>query len=298
MNIDELTDNTQLTNTPFLLESAESRETKSGDPYVAGELRDATGRIDFRRWESEDHPEPPVVVEVTGTIDSYRGDLQVIIDTFAANDDLRMAEFVEAAHRPAPEMLGECLSILDTHNRCKSDLSGFVRKVCQVRLEDDGKAAPTGERGEALLEMPAARGHHHARLGGLVQHIHSMVETTLNTLKSYEQRYAHHFDRSLLIAACILHDIGKIEEYSGAIGTEVTEYGRRQGHIAIALQWVDQAAAELDVDGDTHDHLRHLILSHHGKKEWGSPVEPQTPEAQLLHQIDMLDSRMDAVLTE
>lgn len=298
MNIDELTDNTEFTNTPFLLENAETRETKSGTPYVAGELRDATGRIDFRRWDSDDHPEPPVVVEVTGETDTYRGDLQVIIDSFAANDDLRMAEFVESAHRPAPEMLGQCLSILDQRARCTSNLSALVREVCQVRLQDDGEAAPTGERGEALLEMPAARGHHHARLGGLVEHIHSMVETTLNTAKTYDLRYDHHFDRNLLIAACILHDIGKIAEYSGPIGTEVTEYGRRQGHISIALKWVDQAAAELEVDADTHDHLRHLILSHHGKKQWGSPVDPDTPEAQLLHQIDMIDSRMDAALTE
>jgi 3'-5' exoribonuclease len=113
----------------------------------------------------------------------------------------------------------------------------------------------------------------------------SMVSITDSVIEHYSDR---DLDDEILMCAVVLHDLGKVKALTPT-GSK-TPRGEREGHIAIALDWISQF---IDGDPERISHLRHLVLSHHGRKEWGSPVEPKTPEAAILHTIDLMDSRVD-----
>ena len=282
----------------LLLGAVEVRETKNGDPYLAGTLRDETGRIELRQWDEHQHPPAGTVVRLTGQVDEYKGALQVVVDRMAIDQEADPADYIESAHRPADELLDEVRRLVDLH--CEQplvDLLDYVLGYWPLHNEPQHRTAKS-TRGDRLRESPAAKRNHHARHGGLIEHIHSMCWTACRMVEHYQERYGQSAPRlDLLLAGCILHDIGKLDEMSGPIGTEYTREGELAGHIAIGLRHLDKAAEAADVSqgSELYQHLRHLILSHHGKREWGSPVEPKTPEAVLLHQIDMLDSRLDPV---
>ena len=140
---------------------------------------------------------------------------------------------------------------------------------------------------EAFFEFPAAKRHHHAFVGGLSFHTVSMLRLAKAIATQYTQ-----INRSLLYSGVILHDIGKTMELTGAIGTEYTLKGNLLGHIVIMDEEITKACEELDIDENQEDVLllKHLVLAHHGKLEYGSPVRPQLLEAEVLHHIDLLDA--------
>ncbi|MCP4423434.1 MAG: HD domain-containing protein [Chloroflexi bacterium] len=139
-----------------------------------------------------------------------------------------------------------------------------------------------------FANAPAARGMHHAYIGGLLEHTLSMA-----TLADYLADHYPYVNRDLLIAGALLHDMGKVYEYSIEGEFAFSEDGRLVGHIIRAITLVETAAAELgSLTSEQLRQLIHLIASHHGTQEWGSPVIPKTLEAILLHQIDLLDSRV------
>lgn len=286
-DIADLEEGDELTHEFFLLNSASIRETTSGDPYVAGELRDKTGRLDLRMWQTDTHPEPGVVVAVDGYVDTYDGALQIVADSVVDADDKPTRDYVESAHRPPADLLDEIVHRVETH--CQGDVYDLLLWV----LRGDA------ERTEGLLAAPAARRNHHARHGGLLEHIWSMQRLAVSIWEHYWSMSgeAAAFDLPLLMGGTILHDIGKLEEHPDPAATETTERGELRGHIQAGVDLLRDAAKATGVDRDSelYWHLEHLILSHHGRKEWGSPVEPKTPEAVLLHQIDMLDSSAEPV---
>jgi len=284
MDVSQLEFGQPLSAARFLLDDAAAKTTKSGKPYIAGTLRDATGRIELRQWEAHEHPPVGHVVAINGEVDQYEGDLQVKVTAMSIADGADPADYVESAHRPAADLIGEIVALAEMH--CDGALLDLLLFVL------GGNA----DRMDGLLRAPAAKRNHHARLGGLVEHIHSMAHLAVHSADHYARRYDYQIERGILLAGVILHDIGKADELSRAIGTEYTRSGRLEGHISMGVRLLEGLADRVGLDDETHGHIRHLILSHHGKKEWGSPVEPRTPEAVVLHQLDMLDSRADAVL--
>ena len=140
---------------------------------------------------------------------------------------------------------------------------------------------------EAFFEFPAAKRHHHAFVGGLSFHTVSMLRLAKAIATQYTQ-----INRSLLYSGVILHDIGKTMELTGAIGTEYTLKGNLLGHIVIIDEEITKACEELCIDENQEDVLllKHVVLAHHGKLEYGSPVRPQLLEAEVLHHIDLLDA--------
>lgn len=289
-SIDELEKSDSLSRDSFLLAEASVRETKAGDPYVAGALRDETGKIPLRQWDTDEHPDTGQVVRVKGNVDSYQGDLQIVAHALSPAPEADPTDFTPSAHRPACELLGEVVAMLERH--CKPEMVDAVLDAADC-LEDGAY-----RKSEQVQRMPAAQSNHHARSGGLVEHIHSMAHLAVDLADHYRDRYDADLDLGALLAGVVLHDIGKVDELSSPWRTEYTEKGQKLGHIPIGLVRWNHAVGRHDLFGERARQVAHLILSHHGRKEWGSPVEPQTPEAQLLHQIDMLDSRMDPALTE
>jgi len=185
-----------------------------------------------------------------------------------------MAQFLPSSRRSIQEMIDELHQVIGDLNQPWQDLVGHIL------LDEDfiGKFA----------NAPAARTLHHAYVGGLMEHTLSMA-----SIARYLARLYPYVNLDLLLSGVLLHDSGKPFEYDTSASFNFTDEGRLVGHISRALIMVEQAAAALHNFRDEDlQQLLHLIASHHGILEWGSPVVPKTLEAILLHQIDLLDSRV------
>jgi 3'-5' exoribonuclease len=272
----------ELLNEPFLLHEVAERTTKDGRSFILFTLRDKTGTISGVFWDV-----PPTVLEwarpgqvalVTGRINLYKEALQLSATDLNPHQTDDLSEFVPVSRRPQPEMIAE------------------LRQLVGRLAEPWGKLVSHLLLDEAFLprfaSAPAARNMHHAVMGGLLEHTLSMAN-----LCDYLADHYPYVNRDLLLAGALLHDMGKVAEYDVDNSFAFTEDGRLVGHIVRAVTFIEKGAAELGgFPPDDLRHLIHLVLSHHGNLEWGSPVVPKTLEAVLLHQVDMLDSRVQGFL--
>ena len=263
---------------PFLLHDVVRRQSKDGRPFLLATLRDRTGQISGVFWDVpltvDVWVKPGLAVLLSGRVSLYKDAIQVNINDLARAAGLDLAVFLPASRRPRAEMLAELRDDVTALAEPWQTLAGYLL------LE--------GELAERFANAPAARSMHHAFVGGLLEHTLSMA--------SLANHLAGHYpfvNRDLLLAGTLLHDMGKAIEYDISKSFSFSEYGRLLGHITRAVVMVEKAAAELgNFPEDDLRHLVHLIASHHGTLEWGSPVVPKTLEAILLHQIDLLDSRV------
>lgn len=275
--VKDLRDGDDLLNEPFLLQDVIHRETKDGRPYLLGTYRDRTGEIGGVFWDVPADVEgwirPGTVTLVTGRVNSYKNALQINTTDLNLYTPEDMSQFLPSSSRPVQEMIGELRQLV----------SGLVepwqRLVSHLLL--DPEFLPV------FANAPAARVMHHAYIGGLLEHTLSMA-----TIAGYLSKHYPYVNKDLLIAGVLLHDMGKAHEYDTGPAFNFTDDGRLVGHVVRAIVMVEQGVHELG--GFQHEEVRllvHMIASHHGRNEWGAPVEPKTLEAILLHQIDMIDSR-------
>ena len=269
----------------FLVRTAKLGETKAGKPYLLLTLADKTGELAGPVWEDAarlaEICQPGEFVRVAGSVQSYNGKPQLRIENITAviKTEVDLDGFVAVTPKNR-EKLAEDLQAL-----IRSVSEPSLRKLLQHFFKKDGIS-------ERVPSAPAAKGIHHAYLGGLLEHIVSMAQVADALSAHYEG-----VDRSLLIAGALLHDIGKVEELamnpeSGLI--DYTDAGRLKGHLAIGSEMVGRAAAKIaDFPNHLLVQLQHCILSHHGRQEFGSPVVPMTVEAFLLSAIDDLDAKMN-----
>jgi 3'-5' exoribonuclease len=273
--VSDLTAGLELVNEPFLLEEVSQRTTKDGRPFLLFKLRDKTGLIGGVFWNVPEHTlataENGAILLVSGQVVVYREALQLNATDMNPSGSTDMSPFLPTSKRPQSEMLAE----LDER------IAGLGQPWQQ--LVAALLAEPFRTR---FATAPAARSMHHATIGGLLEHSLSMA--------ALAGLIADHYplvNKDLLVAGALLHDMGKVWEYDVANSFGFSDDGRLVGHIVRAVVMVETAASELDIKAEQVRQLVHLIVSHHGKSEWGSPVEPKTLEAVLLHQIDMIDSR-------
>lgn len=268
----------ELENEPFLIQDSILRETKDGRPYLLGTMRDKTGQLAFVFWDipsyAESWTQTGSAVFVTGRVVRYKDALQITITDMNQNLEPTLADLLPSSRRTQEEMVTELKEKIGTLGE------PWQRLVTHLLLD------------ESFLydfsNAPAARNMHHAYIGGLLEHTLSMA-----TLADFLASHYPFVNRDLLLAGTLLHDMGKVIEYDTSKSFTFSEDGRLVGHITRAIVLVEKAAAELgDIPEDTLRHLVHLIASHHGTQEWGSPVVPKTLEAILLHQVDLLDSRV------
>jgi 3'-5' exoribonuclease len=146
---------------------------------------------------------------------------------------------------------------------------------------------------EKIKRGPAARNIHQAYMGGLLEHVWHMARVARAVVREVYPK----LDYDMVVTGILLHDLGKLEELEFSPAISYTKLGYLQGHIFIGLKMVDEKLRKLpDFPDELRLHLEHIILSHHGEKEWGSPILPATPEAMLVHQIDNLDAKLSIVL--
>lgn len=266
----------------FLVKSIKVGETRAGKPYLQLTVMDRSGEISGPVWERVEALQqlcaPGAIVRLTAQVQSYRDKLQLKIEEISAVEEpLDEALFVPAARRQAEEMAEELHTILRgvSNPHLKKLLSHFFKQ---------------GELWQRFQQAPAAKTIHHAYLGGLLEHCLSMAKIATFLAAHYPG-----VDRSLLLAGVLLHDIGKVAELTMTSGViEYSDAGRLKGHLVIGSELVAEAAAGIrDFPPELLVQVQHLILSHHGKQEFGSPTVPMTIEALLLSFIDDLDAKMN-----
>lgn len=267
----------------FLVQSKERKMASNGAPYLDLSLRDSSGMIAAKLWDCDRFAndfEVDDVVQVEGQVESFRGTPQVRVRKISrcAPQDISLVDYLPHSRRDPGEMYETVLQ------RIREMPEGPLRALLLEVMEDPAIA-------EKYKLAPAAMSYHHAYLGGLIEHVSSLV--------ALADKVADHYPslrRDLVIAGLVLHDIGKIQELSFGRAFDYTTRGRLVGHISIAVEIVEEKIRLIpDFPPTLRDQLEHIILSHHGKLEFGSPKEPMFPEALVVHYLDDLDSKLESM---
>lgn len=269
----------------FAAGSKQVRTKKDGARYLAVTLCDRSGSIESRVWDADGAGdfEPGDVVKIRGQVCRYNEKLQINIDKIrrAAANEYELSDFVPQTERNIDEMWAEL----------EGWVAGFADPHLKALLEaflNDAEIAA------ALRAAPAAKGLHHAWIGGLLEHVLSLLSISDLAAKHYPD-----VNRELLLTGVVLHDIGKLRELRWGTSFDYTLEGQLLGHITIGLGMIQAKIAAIpDFPPAKRVLVEHLVLSHHGKYEFGSPKLPMTPEAILLHYLDDLDAKMQTVRAE
>ena len=267
----------------FLVKSVKSGETRTGNAYFVLTVTDKSGEVSGPIWNNVQQLQqlcvPGETIKVKGSVQSYRDQLQLKIDSITPIDRsaVDLGDFIPAAPGSRRKMGKRLQSLVHSVE------DPFLRKLLSCFFDE-------GEWLHRFLEAPAAKGIHHAYVGGLLEHSLSVA-----AIAEFMARHYRGVNRSLLIAGALLHDIGKIEELSSRAGIiDYTVQGRLKGHIVMGNEAVARAAGQIDnFPQEVLEQVQHIIVSHHGRREFGSPVLPMTVEAIILSFIDDLDSKIN-----
>lgn len=264
----------------LLVKSATKGIASNGKPFLTLILQDKSGDIEAKLWDvsqgDEERYIAQSIVRVLGDIHHYRGKNQLKIRKIRekeAHDPVTISDLLETAPLSEETMMDKITeAIFEMKNPNIQRITRHLMKKYQ----------------EPFLTYPAATKNHHEFVSGLAYHVVSMLELAKSIATLYPS-----LDKDLLYAGVILHDLGKVMELSGPISTTYTIKGNLIGHISIMVNEIEKAAEELGIDGEELIVLQHLVLSHHGKLEWGSPKQPIIKEAEILHYIDNIDAKMN-----
>ncbi|OFM61116.1 3'-5' exonuclease [Staphylococcus sp. HMSC059G05] len=264
----------------FLIHRATQGVTAQGKDYMTLYLQDKSGDIEAKLWTvTKDDMKilkPEIIVWVKGDVINYRGRKQMKVNQFrlaTTEDGVKTQDFVDGAPL--------------SPNEIQDELSHFILEIENAHLQRITRHLLKKYQ-DKFFTYPAASSHHHNFAGGLSYHVLTMLKIAKSLCDIYPL-----LNRSLLYSAIILHDIGKVRELSGPVATTYTVEGNLLGHISIASDEVAEAAKELGIDSEEVMLLRHMILAHHGKMEFGSPKLPHLKEAEILFFIDNIDAKMN-----
>ena len=269
----------------FLVQAKEVRFKKnSGEPYLSLTLSDRTGQIEAKMWDGVEEIvesfDRDNFIKVKANIQLYRDKTQMIIQKLrrAEESEIDLADYVPHTKRDIEEMFTEL----------RDAVNGFqnphLRALVRSFLDDEDVAAK-------LRVAPAAKSLHHAVVGGLLEHICSLMNLARLVASNYD-----YLDVDLLQTGVVLHDIGKIDELTYDRSFAYSSDGQLLGHITMCIQMVERKCAQFpDFPPRLKSLVEHMVLSHHGRYEFGSPKLPCFPEALALSYIDDLDSKLESM---
>jgi 3'-5' exoribonuclease len=275
----------QVITSSFVVISKQAKPKKSGDLFLALTLGDRTGHIDAKMWDNvPDHInifEQDDFVKVRGLINRFNGRFQLTVHKLRSMEETEV-DFDDYLPRTTKDIgalwqtLGQFVeSFRDPHLKA---LIGAFMSDPQIE--------------QAYKNAPAAKTLHHAFIGGLLEHVVSLFQLCDLACRNYPEM----INRDLLLTGAFLHDIGKLHELSFARSFTYTTRGQLLGHMIIELEMLHQKLAQFPGFPDRYKVLlEHLIISHHGKYEFGSPKMPMFPEALMLHYLDDLDSKIESM---
>lgn len=273
----------QTVDSVFALRFKEMRLARSGEPYLALELGDRSGRIRgvlFSPGTEEMAIPAGGVVRVSGRVSSFGGRRRITVRRMSPAEEYDPADFVPSSSRRKDELVFR-------FNRLRESVRhpGLASLLSEVfgneRLWRD------------FTECPGAAQHHHAYLGGLLEHTVNVGHLCVTLAALYPR-----VDRDLLVASALLHDVGKVEELDWSTDITYTSQGRMLGHVVLGERTISRALDRVGeaLDEEAGARLLHVIVSHHGELEWGAPKPPCVLEALLLHHADNLDAKAEGFI--
>jgi 3'-5' exoribonuclease len=281
--VSELEPNRVITSS-FLVQSKEIRQKKTGELYLSLMLGDRTGELDAKMWDNVaevlDAFDRDDFVKIKGLVQVFHNRPQLTVHKVRRMDDseIDFADYFPSSKRDPEEMWAELRAVVAGIS------SVHLRGLLEALLDDPDIA-------QRFRRAPAAKSIHHAFLGGLIEHVLSLCALARLVAGHYRN-----IDADLLLTGVLLHDIGKIYELNYERGFSYSNDGQLLGHITIAVRMVGDKIRSLpDFPPRLRVLVEHMILSHHGHLEFGSPKVPQFPEALLLHYLDDLDSKMECM---
>ncbi len=268
----------------FVLAEKILSQKRDGNNFLNVTLSDKTGTLKGVVWDNVDqiaaHVTSGDFVSIRGTVGEYKGTLQLVVKAMAvcAQEAVDPSDFLPATSRDIDGMFQRLVTITG------SLTTPYLKTLFDAFWKDE-------EFVRKFKTAPAAKKMHHAYIGGLLEHTLSMA--------SLADKVAGHYsgvDRDLLVSGAVLHDIGKTDEFEYQIKIDYTDEGRLLNHIVIGLKMVDEKLSGIeDFPEDQIFLLKHMIVSHHGVREFGSPEPPKTIEAVLLNYIDEIDSKVNGI---
>ncbi len=263
----------------LLIKSADIRVAKNGKKFIAFTFQDTSGQMDGKFWDASEAEIASLtagkVINISGKRELYQGNPQIKIFKLRATkggEPNSPELFIERAPLKKEVMMEELNETL--FEITNANMNRIVRYLLNHYQKD-------------FFQFPAAKRFHHAFVGGLAFHTISMLRMAKTIADQYEE-----INKPLLYSGIILHDLGKVIELSGPISTEYTLEGNLLGHIVIVDELITKACQSLKIDDKSEDVLllKHMVLSHHGKLDYGSPVRPKLRESEILFMIDNLDA--------
>ena len=271
----------------FILSKKIVKEKKDGGTYALLEFTDRTGSIEGIAWDNTASGLQTVAVEdfvfVTGNVGEYNGKLEVVVNSVSRifDEEIDPTDFLPQSE----ENIDDVMTELDAFR--KKITTPALRGIADAFFEDRDFV-------DKFRLAPAAKKVHHAYLGGLAVHTLKVLKLLTSVADIYKSL---HFD--LLLTSGLLHDIGKVYEYIYTKKLDISTRGKMLGHLIIGYEMISKKLDTIpNFDKDLKLKLLHMILSHHGELEWGSPKRPMFPEALILHFIDNLDSKVDMMNNE
>lgn len=268
----------------FVLAQASLGQSRNG-PFWKLVLQDAVGSIEAKIWSPQSNEYSDLaagqIVFVEGLTSSFRDRVEVKVDRLrliAPDEEVDLAELMRVSEVPPETLLANLEELLRRHLHYPP-----WRKLTS-------KVLTTPEIRQLLLMAPGGKAIHHAYIGGLLEHTLSVCQLCLGFAEQYS-----HLDGEILLTAAAFHDLGKAWELSSGLVADYTDRGRLLGHILIGLEVLAPFMKSCGAGPELLDHLRHIIISHHGEYAYGSPKMPMTGEAMALHYADNLDSKMNQV---
>ncbi len=269
----------------FALSRSRRAQSKNG-PYWDLVLQDCTGEMEAKIWppQSQEYTalQPEQLVLVQGQVREFRDQLQLVLNKLQILDESQncpdWAQFIVSSTVPPEQLLAELEEL------CRKNLSYAPwKKLCRDVLQN----ATIRPR---LLAAPAAKAMHHAYRGGLLEHTLAVARHCLQLAELHQD-----LDREILLVGAVLHDLGKAWELQSGLNREYSDQGRLLGHILIGLEKLEPFLQKnKDLQPELVQHLKHLIASHHGEYEFGSPKLPMTLEALALHFADNMDAKLQS----
>jgi 3'-5' exoribonuclease len=269
----------------FLVTDKNLAVSQKGAPYLSLRIRDKTGTMDARVWENAEELNRRFaagdIVEIRARAVSFRNTIQLSISQIMKIDNhgIEPADYSPSTSYDIDDMFKELQRIAGTVT------SPHLRALLESIFSDD-------ELVFALKRAPAAKGMHHPYIGGLLEHTLSVTRLLNKAAEHYRE-----INRDILLTGGILHDIGKIHELSFKRLINYTDQGRLIGHIVLGVELVNRKIETIEgFPEQLALELRHILLSHHGVLEYGSPKRPKTPEAVIVNMIDDMDAKVNAFL--
>lgn len=270
----------------FLVKEKNVGMGKNGRPFMVLQLGDATGTIDARVWDRVEELarqfDTGDILKIKGQIQLFQNRKQLVIHRLEKVDSstVNFEDFIPKASQDTEDMFAQLIQLV------RSMRNDHLKQLVLDTLEDP-------EIRPRVLRAPAAKSIHHAWVGGLLEHILSICK-----IMDFMGSHYPFLNRDLLLFGAIFHDIGKIWELSYDNAVSYTDRGRLLGHMQIACELIDKKSARiLGFSEELRDICKHIILSHHGKLEYGSPKRPKFLEAMLIAMVDDLDSKVATLKT-